>query len=53
MLLFGISLADVALWQFSQGNSFGMVMIGFGVGSVLLVRQDYRIYKGNIQFKHY
>ncbi|MGC4041579.1 MAG: DUF2306 domain-containing protein [Flavobacterium sp.] len=53
MLLFALSFILYGVAILMSRNSFGVVLLVFGLISILMARKDIKVYRGNIKFKNY
>lgn len=53
MLLFALFFILYGIDVMMVGNNFGIVLIVFGVISILMARKDIRVYRGHTPFKNY
>ena len=53
MLLFGLGFIIYGTYLLINSNNFGIVLLVFGLISILMVRTDLKLYKGNSKFKNY
>lgn len=53
MTLFALLFIAYAGLYFKSGNLFGIVLLLFGLISILMLRSDWRTYKGKIKHKNY
>ena len=53
MLLFGISFMGYGSYILYHQNNFGVVLLTFGIISLLMVRTDFKIYAGSTKYLNY
>ena len=53
MLFFGTSFVAYGSYIVYHKNSFGIVLLVFGIISLLMVRSDFKIYAGRSKYKNY
>ncbi len=53
MLLFGLGFIFFGFYLLFNQNNFGIVLMVFGTISILMVKTDLKLYKGNTKFKNY
>lgn len=53
MLLFGIGFIIYGIFMLVNINSFGLVLLIFGLISLFFVRTDFRLFKGLTKYKNY
>ncbi len=53
MFVFAIIFIGFGIYLMVNGNNFGLVLIVFGIISILMVKKDISVYKGNVKEKNY